>query len=204
MSDTTLRILLPIYCLAFGAVCFLWRTLRFRRAYGKNPIITGRIDTPHGFLGAIASLLSPAIGFVTLLFAASPERYVAWMRPFSWYGSTAARWFGAATLAGALALAAVAQAQMGPSWRVGIDTTERTAIVRHGLYRHSRNPIYLGLILIGIGYLLILPDPFTLVICVQGWTVFQLLVRLEEQHMRSLHGVEFEAYCRQTPRWLFW
>jgi protein-S-isoprenylcysteine O-methyltransferase Ste14 len=204
VGDTALRVLLPLYCLVFGFVCLFWRTLRFHKTYAKNPIVLGSAGTPHGFLARLSSLLSPAIGAVTMLFAISPRTYVAWLRPFSWYGSPGARLLGLGTLLVALLLAALGQSQMGPSWRVGIETDEKTIIVRRGLYRYSRNPIYLGMILIAIGYFLILPDPLTLVLLAEACTLFSVQVRLEEQHLRALHGADFDAYCREVPRWLLW
>jgi protein-S-isoprenylcysteine O-methyltransferase Ste14 len=34
--------------------------------------------------------------------------------------------------------------QMGDSWRIGIDQEQKTSLVRHGVFKLSRNPIFLG------------------------------------------------------------
>ena len=41
-----------------------------------------------------------------------------------------------------LTLMLVAQAQMGLSWRIGIDEKNRTGLVTNGLFSLSRNPIF--------------------------------------------------------------
>ena len=44
-----------------------------------------------------------------------------------------------------LVIMLVAQAQMGLSWRIGIDEKNRTGLVTQGLFALSRNPIFLSL-----------------------------------------------------------
>lgn len=55
------------------------------------------------------------------------------------------RVFGWALLLAALAWTLVAQAQMGDSWRIGIDSANSTALVTSGLFAISRNPIFLAM-----------------------------------------------------------
>jgi hypothetical protein len=49
-----------------------------------------------------------------------------------------------AGLAG-LVVVLLAQAAMGSSWRIGVDDTERTELIRSGLFRSIRNPIFTGI-----------------------------------------------------------
>ena len=44
------------------------------------------------------------------------------------------------------ALTMVSQYQMGKSWRIGVDETEKTELVTHGMFCFSRNPIYFGML----------------------------------------------------------
>src|SRR5260370_20255474 len=53
-----------------------------------------------------------------------------------------------------------AQAQMGTSWRFGIDERP-TAIVTHGLYRLVRTPICSAMDLLIVGVVLVAPSLFT-------------------------------------------
>src|SRR5262245_2501575 len=52
-----------------------------------------------------------------------------------------------------ISVTVVAQWNMGRSWRIGVDPGERTELVRTGLYRQVRNPIYSGMALFAAGQL---------------------------------------------------
>src|SRR5262249_43754357 len=54
---------------------------------------------------------------------------------------------GLALMLAGLGLALAAQWNMGAAWRIGVDPAERTELVRHGIYRGIRNPIYAGMVL---------------------------------------------------------
>ena len=51
---------------------------------------------------------------------------------------------------------AIAQRQMGESFRIGIDDA-KTPLVSRGLFRHVRNPIYSGLLVLLLGVMLAIP-----------------------------------------------
>mgnify|MGYP003635593772 CR=1 FL=1 len=50
-----------------------------------------------------------------------------------------------------IAVTLLSQIQMGDSWRIGVDQQETTALITHGIYAKSRNPIYLGIFLFWAG-----------------------------------------------------
>lgn len=81
--------------------------------------------------------------------------------------------------------------------------TQSSCIVTSGIYRFSRNPMYLGMELLLIAWGLWLGQPMTLLgapafaICI---TLLQ--VRPEERALAEKFGAPYLAYCRQTPRWL--
>ena len=47
---------------------------------------------------------------------------------------------------GGLAATLYAQLDMGESWRVGVDTSETTTLVRSGSFRLIRNPIFAAML----------------------------------------------------------
>ncbi len=96
----------------------------------------------------------------------------------------------------------VAQAQMGASWRVGIDTACRTELVSFGLFAHSRNPIFLAVRLSMLGLFLVAPNAVTLAILATNEVLALFQVRLEEKHLSEMHGAKYEEYCAQVRRWL--
>ena len=60
----------------------------------------------------------------------------------------------------------IAQAQMGTSWRIGIDTENETMLITHGIFRLSR--IFLGMRGNLLGMFFVLPNVLTLVLCLLG------------------------------------
>ena len=96
----------------------------------------------------------------------------------------------------------IAQAQMGNSWRIGIDTNNKTELVQTGIFRLSRNPIFLGMRLTLLGLFLTLPNAITLVILIVGEILIQIQVRLEEDFLDKTHGVAYQNYCQRTRRWI--
>ena len=91
---------------------------------------------------------------------------------------------------------------MGPSWRVGIDRTNQTTLIRRGPFALSRNPIFLGMRVSLLGLFLVLPNAVTLSVLIAGEVLMQVQVRLEEQHLSQMHGQAYTEYCQQVRRWL--
>lgn len=77
-----------------------------------------------------------------------------------------------------------------------------TTLVAHGLYRHTRNPMYLGLItmLIGNAVLLGSLSPF-LVIPVFFLIIQEGFIKHEEVFLENIFGDEYRAYKTRVKRW---
>lgn len=78
-----------------------------------------------------------------------------------------------------------------------------TSVVTGGVYRITRNPMYLGLALILLGLALYLASPWALlgpVVFVTYITRFQ--VRPEERVLAARFGDGYTAYCARVRRWL--
>ena len=75
-------------------------------------------------------------------------------------------------------------------------------LVTDGPYRFSRNPMYLGLVLAGIGAALVSASLSALVLAAAfATTVRCWYIAFEERAMRRQFGDAYEAYCRQVRRW---
>ena len=98
-------------------------------------------------------------------------------------------------------LTLVAQISMGDSWRIGVQKGESTELCTAGLFRWSRNPIFTGMLLAGLG--LVAWVPWAAVGWVSLWLGLELQVRVvEEPHLVAMHGSRYVAYARRTGR--FW
>lgn len=109
---------------------------------------------------------------------------------------------GFGLLAASLLWTVIAQLSLGKSWRIGIDTVNDTELVRVGVYRISRNPIFLGMRATLLGFFLVLPNAVTLAVVVLGEALIQIQVRLEEEFLAAKHGTRYAEYQRNTRRWL--
>ncbi len=77
----------------------------------------------------------------------------------------------------------VAQLQMGASWRIGIEHGARPGLITSGLFRWSRNPIYVA-VLVGLsGYLLIVPTWISLSAFVAMLVGVLMVVADEESYL---------------------
>ncbi len=76
-------------------------------------------------------------------------------------------------------------------------------LVTGGIFKHCRNPLYVGniLILFGLGFV---ANSWVFVLLIGPLFVFfyQAIVRAEEDFLHKKFGTAYEAYCRDVNRWL--
>ena len=198
---TVLRYFLPTYLVVFFATAFLWRSFLVWKRTGINPYVIGNKDTAHDYAGFLFRLLYLACVCVVALYVLWTDGYL-YLTPIYWIQLPVLVYLGTDLLMASLIWILIAQAQMGESWRIGIDSERTTELVQKGLYRWSRNPIFLGLRFIFLGLFLILPSAATLAILTLGNALTQIQVRLEEEYLLRTHGETYRVYCQQTRRWL--
>jgi protein-S-isoprenylcysteine O-methyltransferase Ste14 len=96
----------------------------------------------------------------------------------------------------------LAHSQMREACRIGIDTEHRTPLVQNGLFRISRNPTFVGMMLTLLGSFLTLPNALTLLAFVLGVVLIGVQVRLEEEYLGQVHPGPYADYRRRVRRWL--
>jgi protein-S-isoprenylcysteine O-methyltransferase Ste14 len=78
----------------------------------------------------------------------------------------------------------------------------RKLVVR-GLYRYTRNPMYLGVLTVVVGWSVFFEAGILLVYALVVFSCFQLFILLyEEPHLRREFGHEYEAYRGRVRRWV--
>jgi protein-S-isoprenylcysteine O-methyltransferase Ste14 len=76
-------------------------------------------------------------------------------------------------------------------------------LVVTGLYRHVRNPMYVGVIAVIVGQGLLFGNRRVLEYGALVWLAFYLFVlSYEEPNLRRTFGDEYREFCRNVPRWL--
>lgn len=135
------------------------------------------------------------------IFAALGWGQAAWF-PVASFGAFG-DWAGGALVLAGLALAVGAAVEFRRARTTIIPHGTPSAIVTSGVYRISRNPIYLGdaLILAGLGLrwdsvlALILVPVFAAVVTVR-------FIVPEERRLRALFAAEFEDWAGRVRRWI--
>ena len=80
---------------------------------------------------------------------------------------------------------------------------EPGSLTTAGLFGQTRNPMYLGFVImvLGVGIVLGSVTPWVVAVGFVVW-VDVGYVRYEERRMRAAFGGEYEEYCRRVRRWV--
>lgn len=181
----------------FALLGFGWRSWVQYRRTGSTGFrgLSGRFGSAEwfagvGFVAALATaVLAPmlqAVGVVT------PLTDAGWLHGV-----------GVVLAVAGIAATVYAQIDMGESWRIGVDQTETTTLVRGGVFGLVRNPIFTAMLIFGSGVALVTPN----VIAVLGFALLlgsiQLQVRVvEEPYLAAVHGAEYREYLAEVGRFV--
>jgi protein-S-isoprenylcysteine O-methyltransferase Ste14 len=143
-----------------------------------------------------------AIELVGTAFVAAPLAEVAFDAP----RLVDTDWLAGLGLAlSVLGLAALlwSQSSMGDSLRIGVDPSERTALVTGGPFRWVRNPIYSAMLVYVTGVAMLVPNLAGLVALALLALGLDLHVRLvEEPYLAATHGTSYGRYAARVGRFV--
>ena len=91
---------------------------------------------------------------------------------------------------------------LGSQWRSGIDPDGPRQLKTDGLYRFSRNPMFLGIATAQVGFLLALPSVFSAVCLFIGLYTLHSQSMAEETHLRQKFPEDYPRYASHVRRWL--
>ena len=78
-----------------------------------------------------------------------------------------------------------------------------SALVTTGVYRFTRNPMYLGMLAVLLGCAVTVGAALALLVpLVFGFIIEARFIRPEEKMLLALFPQEFPAYCQRVRRWL--
>jgi protein-S-isoprenylcysteine O-methyltransferase Ste14 len=203
--DFYLKLFIFLYFLLFCTVLFGLRIYRVYKLTGQNPIIFGDSSSPHGYVALIFKFILITITLEIFILMLFPLVHSTLLLPPTFPLTPLSPIFkilGLVILTISFIIIFQAQQEMGSSWRMGIETFEKTKLINIGIYQFSRNPIYLGMNGTILGYFLIIPTitNFTLLFLIHF--LFQVLIRQEEAHLTKIQGEDFLVYCQKVRRWL--
>jgi protein-S-isoprenylcysteine O-methyltransferase Ste14 len=108
-------------------------------------------------------------------------------------------WAGTILLAIGGILFIPAVLQLGSSLRYGIPE-EDTKLKTTGIFRISRNPLYLGLFIICIGSCLYFPDLANVAFCIYTIVFHLKIIKGEEEFLANRFGDEWKKYAVKVRR----
>lgn len=117
----------------------------------------------------------------------------------------AVAWLGLVPLVGALWLFRRSHADLGRNWSISLQVREQHVLVKTGVYRLVRHPMYSSFFLLGLAQLLLLPNWLAGLSGLAGAGIlFAFRVRREERMMLESFGDDYRSYMTQTKRVVPW
>jgi protein-S-isoprenylcysteine O-methyltransferase Ste14 len=188
-----------IAALVWYAGLVVWYLIRhpFGRNASKIGVIKSLQDRREWVLLAIALFglfLIPA-AYALTGFPASLDR------PFI----PAVAWLGLVPLCGSLWLFRRSHVDLGPNWSATLKVREHHVLVKTGVYRLVRHPMYSSFFLLGLAQMLLLPNWLAGASGLIGaWTLFAFRVSREERMMLECFGDDYRSYMAHTKRIVPW
>jgi protein-S-isoprenylcysteine O-methyltransferase Ste14 len=113
-------------------------------------------------------------------------------------------WVGGLIVAGAIVLlggwSVLLMRRSGQSENPWKPTTQ---IIDRGPYRFTRNPMYLQMVVVCLGFAVLLANVWILILTpVCGWALQELAIRPEEKYLEGKFGKVYTDYQRRVRRWL--
>ncbi|AEV74723.1 putative protein-S-isoprenylcysteine methyltransferase [Mycolicibacterium rhodesiae NBB3] len=183
----------------FAALGFGWRSWEQRRRTGSTGF--------HGISGRPGSIeWCAGVGFIVSMGVAVLAPILQLLGVVSPVGLLHAPWIqfsGVAVAVIGIAATVYAQLDMGDSWRIGVNKSETTTLVRTGVFGWVRNPIFTAMMVFGFGFALLTPNPVALVGFVLLIVTIELQVRaVEEPYLLATHGDTYRDYCAGVGRFV--
>jgi protein-S-isoprenylcysteine O-methyltransferase Ste14 len=126
-----------------------------------------------------------------------------WLFPLPEPWTTILRIAGGAAVVSGLLLGGAAISRMRRAHTSPGPDRPTTALVTEGPYRFTRNPIYLGFLLIYLGFTLMAGTLWGLVLSpILLWIATRAIIRAEEAYLAERFPDDYEAYKARVRRWL--
>ena len=182
--------------LTFLAAAFGWRTTVHRRRTGDSGFRWQRRDRVARVSGALfaVAILIGTTGVTLAAFSVTE----LW-DPLAGSGAFVA---GLVVFFAGCAVTLLAQSEMGASWRIGVDPSERTGLVTNGLFGWARNPIFTGMVSVAAGLTLLASTVLTTAAVVMLVAAVQIQVRSVEEPYLRVAMPDWLSYAGRVGRFV--
>jgi len=195
------KIFLPIATLLYILLVFVLRSVILWKQTGINPFVFGNADKAHDYVGRVYKLMVLFTWISICIYSFFPDWY-QYLMPITYKEHDFLKMSGVLLLIISFIWTSIAQYQMATSWRIGIDYEEKTELISNGLFRYSRNPVFLGVLTSYLGIFFITPNILSFSILLVIFVAIQTQVRLEEEYLTNVHGDQYDLYITKVRRWI--
>lgn len=179
-------------------------------AFGLRTLIQLRRTGSTGFHGLGGRPGSPewiaGVGFTGALLTGAAAPVLALLdvvEPIAALDTAAAHVAGFVLAVGGIGLTFYAQVAMGASWRIGVDSEERTQLVTSGPFALVRNPIFAAMLPTALGLTLLVPSWVAIAGLLGLVAALELQVRVvEEPYLLGAHGPTYADYAARVGRFV--
>ena len=91
---------------------------------------------------------------------------------------------------------------LGRFTKMGLPVNDTIRLQTAGIYRISRNPMYLGLMLLSVGSIMMIPNILAIISGLSGIILHHLIILKEERFLKARFGQEYIDYQSKTRRYL--
>jgi len=90
----------------------------------------------------------------------------------------------------------------GKSWRIGVDKKSPGELITTGIFKYSRNPIFVFMDIYFIGFTLVYTNIFFIIFSIITVLSIHYQILQEEQFLQEQYGEKYKEYKKQVRRYI--
>jgi len=189
--------LIVIISLAVFYILFFGKTILLYRNGIKVWIIGTKTKKPSEILLSSLLLLSFIFIIITSLHIQLPIIISKFLINIIWI-----KYIGIIFCIISLVIFLLALISFGKAWRIGIDETNSNELITSGIFKYSRNPVFLFMDLYSIGIMLIYPNIIFIIIMICTILCIHIQILQEEKFLINKFSDKYIEYMKKTRRYI--